>query len=81
VQLSAAMPVTASFARALNLMTSPPRIPLNRWPQRSTLGLWELIRADIAEAEFIELAVSQLMKFIHHVIVAAFKTAVNPSGF
>jgi hypothetical protein len=43
--------------------------------------LWELVRADIAEAKLIEMAVIQLVKFIHHVVVPPFKTAVNPSCF
>jgi hypothetical protein len=43
--------------------------------------LRELIRADVAEAEFIELTVGQLMESIYHVVVTAFKTAINPICF
>jgi hypothetical protein len=38
---------------------------------------WELIRADIAEAKFIELTVSQLMQFINHVVVPALESAID----
>jgi hypothetical protein len=31
--------------------------------------LWELILADIAEAEFIGAAVSQYMQFVYHVVM------------
>jgi hypothetical protein len=41
--------------------------------------LWELIRADIAEAEFIEAAVSELMQSIHHVVMTAFKGLIDSS--
>jgi hypothetical protein len=39
--------------------------------------LRELILADIAEAEFIELTVSQLVQSINHVVVTAFKSSIN----
>jgi hypothetical protein len=40
--------------------------------------LWELIRADVAEAELIELKISQLMQFIHHVVVTTLKRLIDP---
>jgi hypothetical protein len=40
--------------------------------------LWELIRADVAEAEFIEGAVSELMQSIHHVVMTAFEGLIDP---
>jgi hypothetical protein len=41
------------------------------------LLLWELVLADVAEAEFIEAAVSELMKFIHHVVMTTLKGSIN----
>ena len=38
---------------------------------------WELIRANIAEAKFIELTVSQLMQFVNHVVVPALKSTID----
>lgn len=40
--------------------------------------LRELILADIAEAEFIELTASQLMQSIDHVIMTTLKGSINP---
>lgn len=45
---------------------------------RASSRLWELIRADVAEAELIELTISQFMQFIHHVVVATLKRRINP---
>jgi hypothetical protein len=39
--------------------------------------LWELILADNAEAEFIELTTSQLMQSIHHVVMTTCKRLIN----
>ena len=40
--------------------------------------LWELIRADVAEAELIELTISQLMQSIYHVVVTTLERFINP---
>ena len=45
------------------------------------LLLWELILADIAETEFIELTISQLMQSIHHVVMTALKGSINSRRF
>ena len=42
--------------------------------------LWELIRADITEAELIELTTGELMQSIDHVVVTAFENAINSCG-
>jgi hypothetical protein len=43
-----------------------------------TFRLWELILADNAEAEFVESAVSQLMQFIHHMVMTTLKSSIIP---
>jgi hypothetical protein len=40
-----------------------------------------LVLADIAEAEFIEAAVSKLMESINHVVMTTLKVSINSSGF
>jgi hypothetical protein len=49
--------------------------------EAANASLWELVRADIAEAEFIELTVSQLVQSIDHVVVTALKGSINSRGF
>ena len=39
--------------------------------------LWELVRGDVAKAEFIEAAVSQLMQLVYHVVMAALKVLID----
>ena len=51
------------------------------WLSTPPFFLWELIRTDVAEAKFIELSTSQLMKFIDHVIVPTLELAIDSSSF
>ena len=57
-----------------------PLRPQSEWPGIRPLRLWELILADIAEAEFVEAAVSQLMQSIHHVVMTTLKSSINPGS-
>ena len=45
------------------------------------IPLWELILADVAKAEFIEAAISQLMQSIHHVVMTTSEGVINPCRF
>lgn len=47
-------------------------------PYRRMTMLWKRVLADIAEAEFIEVAVGQLMQSIHHVVVTSLKGCIDP---
>jgi hypothetical protein len=42
--------------------------------------LWELVLADVAEAKFVEFRPRrvQLMQSIHHVVMPALKSSINP---
>jgi hypothetical protein len=63
-----ALPKKRKRKFAVLVLISPAReINFSARVQRETgpCRLWELIRADIAEAEFIEAAVSQRVKSIH----------------
>src|SRR6266852_1469733 len=57
------------------------RTPQCNWEQGIKSPLWELILADVAEAEFIEAAISQLMQSIHHVVMTTGEGVINPRRF
>ena len=39
--------------------------------------LWELVRANVAKAEFIESAISLLMQLVYHVVMATLKVLID----
>ena len=42
-----------------------------------TQALWELVRANVAKAEFIEAPISQLMQPVYHMIMATLKVLID----